>query len=122
MFGELKFVMMLEDDDGVGSEKIGSGEKLESAGVVDVGSVRGIDENEIEWRSGRSVAGGEFLEGGESVGGEDGVAGSNFERVEILADKFCGRRMIFDEGNVGGAAAECFDTNGASAGEDVEEV
>ena len=29
--------------------------------------------------------------------------------------------MIFDEGYVGGAAAEGFDADGASAGEDVEE-
>ena len=29
---------------------------------------------------------GEFLEGGVGVGSEDGVAGGDFERVEILAD------------------------------------
>jgi len=56
------------------------------------------------------------------VGGEDGVGGSNFERVEILADEFCGGRVIFDEGYVGGTAAEGFDADGTGAGEDVEEA
>ena len=113
---------MLEDDEGVGSEEIGGGEEFECAGVIDVSGVGRIDENEIEWRSGRSVARGEFLEGGEGVGGEDGVAGGDFERVEILADEFCGGRVIFDKGNMGGAAAEGFDADGAGAGEDVKET
>ena len=86
MFGELEFVMVLEDDEGVWREEVRGGEKFEGAGVVDVGGVGGIDEDEIEERRGRSVAGGEFLEGGEGVGGEDGVAGGDFEGVEILAD------------------------------------
>ena len=47
-FGELKFVMMLEDDEGGGSEELGGGEKFEGAGVVDVGRVGRIDEDEIE--------------------------------------------------------------------------
>jgi len=51
-----------------------------------VGGVGRVDENEIEARSGRSVAGGEFLEGGEGVDGEDRVARSDSERVEILAN------------------------------------
>ena len=113
---------MLEDDEGVGSEEIGGGEKFECAGVIDVSGVGRVDENEIEWRSGRRVAGGEFLQGGERVGGENGVAGGDFERVEILADEFCGGGVIFDEGNVGGAAAECFDADGSGAGEDVEKA
>ena len=41
---------------------------------------------------------------------------------EILADEFCGGRVIFEEGYVGGAAAEGFDAYGAGAGEDVEEA
>ena len=122
LFGELEFVVMLEDDEGVVGQEIGGGEKFEGAGVIDVGGVGRIDENEIEWRSGRSVARGEFLQGGERVGGEDSVAGGDFERVEVLADEFCGGRMIFDEGHVGGAAAERFDADGASAGEDVKEA
>jgi len=51
-----------------------------------VGGVGRIDKNEIEARSGRSVARGEFLQGGVGIGGEDGVAAGDFERVEILAD------------------------------------
>ena len=51
-----------------------------------MGGVGRIDENEIEWRSGWSVARDEFLEGGEGVGGEDSVAGGDLEGVEILAD------------------------------------
>jgi len=122
LFGELEFVVMLEDDERVGGEKIGGGEKFERTGVVDVGGVGGIDENEIERRSGRSVVGGEFLEGAEGVGGEDGVAGGDFEGVEILANEFCGGRVIFDKGYISGAAAEGFDAYGACAGEDVEEA
>jgi len=122
LFGELEFVVMLEDDEGVMGQEIGGGEKFEGASVIDMVGVGGIDENEIEWRSGRSVAGGEFLEGGEGIGGEDGVARSDLERVEILADEFCGGRVIFDEGNVGGAAAESFNADGAGAGEDVEKA
>ena len=68
------------------------------------------------------MADSKFLEGGEGVGGEDGVARSDLERVEILADEFCGGRVIFDESYVGGAAAEGFDAYGAGAGKDVEEV
>jgi len=68
------------------------------------------------------VAGGEFLEGGEGVGGEDGVTGGDFEGVEILADEFRGGRMILDEGYVGGAAAEGLDADGAGAGEDIKEA
>ena len=64
LFGELEFVVMLEDDEGVGGKKIGGGEKFEGAGVVDVGGVGRIDKNEIEAGSGGRVAGGEFLEGG----------------------------------------------------------
>src|SRR5580700_8914852 len=109
LFGELEFVVMLEDDERVGGEKIGGGEKFEGTGVVDVGGVGGIDEYEIERRRGRSVAGGKFLEGGEGVGGEDGGAGGDLEGVEILADEFCGGRVIFDKGYIRGAAAEGFD-------------
>ena len=87
-----------------------------------MGGVGRIDEDEIERRSGRSVAGGEFLEGGQGGGGEDGVAGGDFEGVEILADEFCGGRVIFDEGYLGGAPAEGFDAHGAGAGEYVEEA
>ncbi len=122
MFGELEFVVMLEDDEGVVGQEIGGGEEFEGAGIVDVSGVGRIDEDEIEWRSGRSVARGEFLEGGEGVGGEDGVAGGDLERVEILADEFGGGRVIFNEGNVSGAAAESFNANGAGSGEDVEEA
>jgi len=122
LFGELEFVVMLEDDEGVGSEEIGGGEKFEGAGVVDVGGVGGIDEDEIEARRGRTVARGKFLQGGVDVGGENGVARGDFERVEILADQFCGGWVIFDEGYVGGAAAEGFNAYGAGAGEDVEEA
>ena len=86
LFGEVEFVVMLEDDERVWSEKIGGGEQFEGASVVNVGGVGGVHENEIERGSGRSVARGEFLEGGEGVGGEDRVAGSDFEGVEILAD------------------------------------
>jgi len=87
-----------------------------------VGGVGGIDEYEIERRRGRSVAGGKFLEGGEGVGGEDGGAGGDLEGVEILADEFCGGRVIFDKGYIRGAAAEGFDAYGACAGKDVEEA
>ena len=86
MFGELEFVVMLEDDESVWSEEIGGGEEFEGAGVIDVSGVGGIDVDEIEAWSGRGVARGEFLESGVGVGGEDGVAGGDFERVEILAD------------------------------------
>lgn len=48
--------------------------------------VGGIDVDVIEAWSGWSVASGKFLEGGVGVGGEDGVAGGDIERVEILAD------------------------------------
>ena len=86
LFGQRKFVVMLEDNERVGREKIGSAEKFERASVVDAGGVRGIDEYEIEGRSGRGVTRSEFLQGGKRVGREDGVAGTDFERIEILAD------------------------------------
>ena len=79
VFGELEFVVMLEDDEGVGGEEIGGGEEFQGAGIVDVGSVGRIDEDEVEARSGLRVARGEFLECGEGVGGENGVAGSDLE-------------------------------------------
>src|SRR4249920_2306397 len=113
---------MLEDDEGIVGEEVGGGEEFEGAGVVDVRGVGRIDENEIKWRSGRSVARGEFLQGSEGVGGEDSVAGGDLERVEILTDEFGGGRVVFDEGYVGGAAAEGFDADGAGAGEDIEEA
>src|ERR1700676_5016421 len=112
LFRELELVVMFENDESVGGKEIGGGEKLEGAGVVDVGGVRRIDENKVERRGGRGVARGEFLEGDECVDVEDGGAGGDFERVEILADEFCGGRVIFDEGYVGGAAAEGFDAYG----------
>jgi hypothetical protein len=122
LFGELEFVVMLKDDQGVGSEEIGGGEKFEGAGVVDVGSIGGIDEYEVETRSGGSAARGELLEGGMGVGGEDGEAGRDFEGVEILADQFCGGGVILYEGYLGGAAAKGFDADGAGAGEQIEKA
>ena len=86
LFGELEFVVMLEDDESVGGEKISGGEEFQGAGVVDVGGIGGINEDEIEAWSGRGMARREFLQGGECVGGEDSAAGGDFERVEILAD------------------------------------
>ncbi len=50
MFGELEFVVVLEDDERVWGEEVGGGEKFEGAGVVGVGGVGGIDEDEIEGR------------------------------------------------------------------------
>ena len=86
MFGELEFVVVLEDDERVCCKEIGGGEKFECAGVVDRGGVRRIEEDVIDGRGGRFVARSEHLEAAKSVGCEDGGAGSDFERIEVLAD------------------------------------
>lgn len=52
-FGEMEFVVMLEDDEGVWGQETGGvgGEESEDAVVVGVVGVRRIDEDEIDWRS-----------------------------------------------------------------------
>jgi len=122
LFGEVEFVVMLEDDERVWSEKIGGREKFEGAGVVGGGGVRRVDEDVVDLRAGRFLAGSQHFEATESVDAEDGGAARDFERVEIVANQFCGGRVVFDEGYVGGAAAEGFDAYGAGTGEDVDEA
>jgi len=122
--GESEFVMVLEDDEPVGREKCSAvgGEEVERATVIIVSSVRRIGEDEVQGRSRRRVAGGEFFEGGEGVGSENGRAARDSKRVEIAADEFRGRRVMFDEDGFDGAAAKRFDAHGASARENVEET
>ena len=86
LFGENEFVVMLENDQSVWRKKRGGAEKFECASVVDRGGVRRIEEHVIDGRDGRFMARSEHFEATKSVGGEDGGAGSDFERIEILAD------------------------------------
>jgi len=122
LFGENEFVVMLENDESVWRKKRGRAQKFECAGVVDGGGVRRIEEHVIDERRGRFVARSEHFEAAKGVGGKDGGAGSDFERIEILADQFRGRSMIFDEDGFSGAAAEGFDAYGAGAGKDIDET
>lgn len=86
LFRESEFVVMLENDQSVGRKKRGGAEKFECTGVVDGGGVGRIEEDVIDGRGGRFVARSEHFEAAQSVGGEDGGAGTDFERIEILAD------------------------------------
>src|SRR5580704_2715945 len=86
LFRELELVVMFENDECVWRKKRGGGEKFECACVVDRGGVRRIEEDVIDGRGGRFVARSEHLQAAKSVGGKDGGAGSDFERIEVLAD------------------------------------
>ena len=86
LFGKSEFVVMLENHESVWRKKRGGAEKFECAGVVDGGGVRRIEEDVIDRRGGRFLARSEHFEAAKSIGGEDGGAGSDFERIEILAD------------------------------------
>src|SRR5258708_1888923 len=78
-----------------------------------------IEKNEIKWLDGFFF---QSCEGGDRVGGNHANAFCNIERCEIFADEADGFRMMFHEGDKCGAATDGFDTDGAGAGEKIEEA
>ena len=120
--GEIERAAMFGDYEAALAEEWGGAKEAEDASVLIFFGVGRVDENEIEWRVRGLVAGGDLLEGAEGVEGEDLRSAGDCERFEIAADERGGGGVIFDEDGFDGAAAEGFDSNGAGAGEDVEET
>src|SRR5260370_40071601 len=67
------------------------------------------------------LSGGQHGEAAKSGYGENGHAGVDAQRFEIAANQGGGGRVILDEDDFGGAAAEGFDADGAGSGEEVDE-
>jgi len=63
---------------------------------------------------------GDALQAPQHVELENPYATANAEGIEILLNESGGRRMVFDEHDFSSTAAERFDADGASAGEEVE--
>jgi hypothetical protein len=110
------------DDESVRREKRSGAEKGEGAAVFVGGGIGGIEKNDVERRARRSVFRGEALQAPQGVELENPCATANAEGIEILLNESGSARMVFDEHDVGGTAAERFDADGARAGEDVEEA
>ena len=109
------------DHKGAGREKRSGAEKGEDAAVFVGGSVRRIEEN-VEWSACGNVFRGDALQAPQHVELENPYATANAEGIEILLNESGGRRMVFDEHDFSSTAAERFDADGASAGEEVEEA
>ena len=110
------------DDKSTRCEKRSGAKKGEDAAVFFGVGVRRIEENDIEWSACGSVFRGEALQAPQRVEFENSRASTNAEGIEILLNESGSGRMVFDEYDFSGTAAQRFDADGASAGEHVEEA
>ncbi len=113
---------VLGDHQGAGREKRSGAKKGEDAPVFLGGGIRGIEKNDVERSVCRSVFRGEALQAPQGVELENPCATAYAKGIEILLNKAGSGRMVFDEYDFSGTAAQRFDADGASAGEDVEEA
>jgi len=120
--GQIERTTVFSDYEGTLAEKWGGAEEAEDAVVLIFFGVGRVDEREIEGGVGGLVAGREFFEGAEGVEGEDVRSVGDFEGLEIATNQDGGGGVILDEHDFCCAATNGFDTDGAGAGEDVEEA
>ncbi len=119
--GQFEGVAMLGDDEGVRSEKFGSGESVQNPKVV-VGVGVGRIEKDVREDGLILAASGKRGKTANSVIRQNGCARANVKQLEILANERGRGRVIFDEDGFGGPTAEGFDADSAGAGKDVEEM
>src|SRR5271157_471936 len=119
---KLKSAAMLSDDEGARREEGSSAEKSKGAAVFVGGSIRGIEENDVERRAGGRVFRCEALQATEGVEPENPRTATDAEGIEVLLNESSSRRIIFDEHGFGGAAAERFDADSARPSEEIEEA
>lgn len=109
--GQVEFAEVFGDDDGAGREQ---GETFTAeqgeGGRVFFGVVVGrVEEDDV----GFGFGSGETAERDGDAVRVNGVAAADAEGGEVGADGAQGRRRVFDEDDVGGAAAYGFDTDGS---------
>src|ERR1700674_169931 len=119
--GKVELFVVLRDDDAAGRKERSRSKNSQHARVLFSGRIGGIEKDKIERRVVRGVFSGELFKPAESVGAQHGRAGAHTERFQVLANQRDGRRMLFDEDDFRGAAAERFDAHRACPRKNIEE-
>ena len=119
---KIESAAVLGDDESARREKRSGAKKGEYAAVFVGVGVRRVEENDVERSACGSVFRGEALQAPQRVELENSCASANAEGIEILLNESGSGRMILEEHNLSGAAAERFDADGAGARKDVEKA
>jgi len=119
---KIKGAAVLGDNEAAWCKKRGGAKEGKYATVFVGGSVRGIEENDVEKSAFGKVLRSEALEAPQRVELENSCASLDAEGIEILLNESGSGRMILDEHGFGGTATEGFDADCTRASEDVEEA
>lgn len=116
-------ICLFEEEDPIGSEQVRGVDEAKSCiekGLGGAWSFLAIGGIYIDKVKG-VVFLGELFEGVEGVAWEDGGMVCEMEVFEVFMDGLEGKAVFFEEGGVGGAAAESFKAHGAGSCKDIEE-
>jgi hypothetical protein len=119
---KIESAAVLGDDESARREKRSGAKKGEDAAVFVSVGVRRVEENDVKCSGSGSVFRGEALQAPQRIALENSCASANAEGIEILLNESGSGRMILEEHNFSGAAAERFDADSAGAGENVEKA
>ncbi len=113
--------MVLRDDDAAGRKERSRSKNSQHALVLFGRRVRRVEKNKIKCGTVRFPLCGQHLQTAEGVGAEHGRTGAHAERFQVLANQRHGGRMIFDEDDFRGAAAERFNAHRACPRKNINE-
>jgi len=119
---KIESAAVLGDHEGAGRKERHAAKKGKDAVVFVGGSIRRIEENDVEWSARGSIFRGDTLQTPQRVEFENACVSADSQRIEILLNERGSGRMVLDKYDFSGAATEGFDAHGASACEDIQEA